>query len=202
MQADENVAGARGKYPRVNVKRSLADVIKDVERLEKNHKKGLAIFEKLLWELYAIERAAAGRDDQPVQRRPPRQAPAPAGPLPAIQDCEPRGGKVGRTVVTFDSTKQVELPATLAELVRILISAEGESPDELVPWKSFDRIGALLEKRLGRTFNHHTVSQLLTRLRKKFVKAGVDVRLVDSSTVLGARLRLKRCPPAGAICAG
>ena len=202
MQADENVAGARGKYPRVNVKRSLADVIKDVERLEKNHKKGLAIFEKLLWELYAIERAAAGRDDQPVQRRPPRQAPAPAGPLPAIQDCEPRGGKVGRTVVTFDSTKQVELPATLAELVRILISAEGESPDELVPWKSFDRIGGVLEKRLGRTFNHHAVSQLLTRLRKKFVKAGVDVRLVDSSTVLGARLRLKRCSPAGAICAG
>ena len=98
----------------------------------------------------------------------------------------------GDAVVSFDGAKRVALPPALTELIGILASDEGQSPDELVAWKSFDRMGELLEKRLGRPFSNHNVSQLLSRLRGVFKGADLDQRLVESSRSLGARLRLKR----------
>ena len=194
--------GGSKKGPRLNVTRSLRDVIEEVERLWKNQRRDHARTEKVLWELYTIERASAEKDGPVPPRRPLRRAAVLAGPAPVAQVCEPHGVKGGGVVVTFDSGKQVALPRALAELFRVLVSGEGPSPDELVAWNSFDRMGKLLEQRLGRPFNHHTVSQLLTRLRGKLEEADLDPRLVESSAALGARLRLKRRPPVSALSAG
>ncbi|MCX6627728.1 MAG: helix-turn-helix domain-containing protein, partial [Candidatus Solibacter sp.] len=118
---------------------------------------------------------------------------------PTAFDCqytslEGRGG-----AVTFDNAKQVTLPPTLAALITILISNGEESPDELVAWRSIDRVGELMQKRLGRAFSAHAVSQLVWRLRAKLAGAGLDPRLVESSPASGLRLRLKR--QAAGVCA-
>jgi hypothetical protein len=62
----------------------------------------------------------------------------------------------------------------------------------LVAWKGFDRIAELLEKRLGRKFDHHAVSQLVWRLRESLKVIDGGWRLIESLPALGARLRLKR----------
>jgi hypothetical protein len=85
--------------------------------------------------------------------------------------------------------KRVKLTPVLAALIMILASDEGHSSDELVAFKSFDLVGERLGQQLGRTFGRHNVSQLLYRLRK----AGLDPRLVESSSPRSVRLRVKRC---------
>jgi len=94
----------------------------------------------------------------------------------------------GETAVVIDGGSSLKLPSALIELVAILKSEEGKSPDELVPWKSLDRICEFLHKKLGREFNHHTVSQLLLRLRGLLTN---DRWLIESSRKKGARFRLK-----------
>lgn len=170
---------------RVNVTRSLGDVIRDVERIVERG-------ERVLEELYAIERAVSEKSYSLSRRRRGPKPPAPASPAPAVQNLHLEGMEKGCAVVSFDGGKRVALPPALTELIGILASDEGQSPDEFVAWKSFDRVGELLEKRLGRRFSHHNVSQLLSRLRAVFKGADLDQRLVESSQALGARLRLKR----------
>jgi len=180
-------------HPRVNVARSLSDAIGDVERIVERG-------ERVLKELCAIERAVSEKSHACRGHRRGPRPPAPAGPLPAVQNLHLEGMEKKRAVVSFDGGKRVALPPALAELIGILASDDGQSPDEFVAWKSFDRLSILLEKRLDRPFSHHNVSQLLFRLRKALGGAGLDHRLIASEPPLGARLRLKRRP--ASLCAG
>jgi hypothetical protein len=186
--------------PRINVGRSLGDVIEEVERLAKDLRRGLARTEALLWELYTMERALAEKDGPAPKRRASRLGAEPPGPAPTAHDCQYTVQEGGGGAVTFDNAKRVTLPPALAELIAILISSADESPDELVAWKSLDRVGELMQKRLGRAFSAHAISQLVWRLRGKLAEAGLDPRLVESSTASGVRLRLKR--RAAGLCAG
>ena len=61
-------------------------------------------------------------------------------------------------------------------------------------------MGEFLEKRLGRKFTHHALSQLLWRLRKSLEDVGLAKGLIERAPVLGARLRITR-RPAAALCA-
>jgi len=186
------VAGGGGAgAPRVNVTRSLGDVIRDVRRMVE---KG----ERALDELSVIVQAVAGERPNPPPRA--RHAVPAAGPAPVAEALRFEGMDKGRAVVSLGGAKRVALPPTLAELVGVLASDDSPSPDELVAWKSLDRLGDLLEKRLARRFTRHNVSQLLSRLRKALKGADLDPRLIESSQPLGARLRLRRRPPG--VCAG
>lgn len=177
--------GGGTKNPRINVPRSLSDVIKDVERIVEKA-------ERALEELYTIEWALQQHKAVPVGPGP--EPPVPAGPAPVAHNCRLEVQEKGRATVTFAEGKQVSLPPALAVLTAILVSGEGGSPDELVAWKSLEGIGQLLEERLRRTYNRHAVLQLLSRLRAVFRDAGFDPRLIESAAPLGARLRLKRRP--------
>ena len=72
----------KSRGPRINVSRSLGDVIDEVERLAKDLRKGLARTEALLWELYTMERALAERDAPAPKRRAPHPSSVRAGPAP------------------------------------------------------------------------------------------------------------------------
>jgi hypothetical protein len=186
------VAGGGGAgTPRVNVTRSLSDVIRDVQRIVE---KG----ERALDELSAIALAVAEERPNPPPR--PRRPAPPAGSAPVAETLRFEGMDKGRAVVSLGGAKRVALPPALAELVGVLASDDLPSPDEFVAWKSLDRLGELLEKRLARRFTRHNVSQLLSRLRKALKGADLDPRLIESSQPLGARLRLRR-RQAG-VCAG
>ena len=185
--------------PRVNVARSIQDAIEEMQRMlrqieqqEKNLRRFREKFEALRWELCVIERVLLARDAGAPPYRPPAPAPRTPNPKPVVQNCSLVGLAGGATEAMFDNGAKVTLPWALAELVAILSSEEGQSPDELVPWKSLDRIGELLGKRLGREFDRHAVSQLLWRLRGLFKSAGINQWLIESERKLGARLRLKR----------
>jgi hypothetical protein len=189
---DLSEGGDKKKGPRVNVTRSLSDVIGDVERIVERG-------ERVLKELCAIERAVAEKDATPTPRRPRPRPPAPAGPAPTEQNLCFEVLKNGRAAVSFPEGKRVSLPPALAALFAILASGEDQSPDELVGWKSLDRIGRLLKEQFpekNKKYSHHAVLQLLSRLRATFRGAGLDPRLIESAAPLGARLRLKRRPAA------
>jgi len=177
-----------------NLTALLSRLIRSVERLEKRHRTDGEMLENLRWLLYVVERAMQKQGIPTSARRRPRVGKTLQGPAPTVQDVQYAGVGMGRVTVTFDQGEQVTLSRSLKELLVILAADVGESPDDLVAWKSFDRLGELLEKRLDRKFNHHTVSQLLCRLRKSFEAGSRGRGLIESSPELGARLRLKRRP--------
>jgi hypothetical protein len=181
--------GESRKSPRVNVLRSVKDLIPDVERLLKNKRKECDLVERILWDLYQIEGA--------LEKEPGKGAGTgtgvKCGPAPVAHDMRVVKDAGGRAVLRIDHDKQVPLPRTLAELAAILVCDAGESPDGLVAWKSFDEVGALMQQRLGRKFEHHTLSQLLWRLRKLLGPVCPNGQmLAESRPEKGMRLRVKR----------
>jgi hypothetical protein len=167
-------------------------MLRQIDQQEKNLRRFREKLEALRWELCLVERALLARVAGEPTYRPPAPAPKPPNPKPVVQSCSLVSLAGGAAKATFDNGMLVTLPSALAELVAILSSEEGQSPDELVPWKSLDRMAEVLEKRLGRKFDRHAVTQLLWRLRGLFKSAGIDVWLIESARELGARLRLKR----------
>ena len=188
--------GAR--KPRVNVARSLKDIIKDVERLERRRRKDQETTERVRWDLYVVENALAEQAGAALPRRPRRTAGAAEGPAPTVRDFQMREAAGGAALAAFDHAGQVKLPPALKELAAILAADEGESPDDLVAWKSFDRCCEWLEKRLhrGRKVDRHALAQLIWRLRKALAAAGLARGLIESVPALGARMRLQRAQPA------
>ncbi len=182
------------KNSRVLVPSLLKDTIKEVERLERRRREDGERFDRVCRKLYNLEKAVEDQEGGAPARRTRRVAKLPPGPASTVLDfhMEVVGG--GKVVVSFDNGKQVTLSPTLREILVLLARDTGESPDDLVAWKSLDRLGELLEKRLGREFDHHAVSQLLWRLREAFKAVDLDRGLIESAPELGARLRLKRRP--------
>ena len=170
-----------------NVTQILKVIIRKMERVDE-------MTEEVRFGLFAVEKALQDRGPAPAPAPAKRAAP-PEGPAPAVHDFRIEEASGGSVVATFDNAKQVTLTRTLAELAIILASDEGESPDELVAWKSFERVGELLLERLGRKFSRHAISQLLLRLRKSLMVVDSSRRLVQSVPQVGARLRLKRGAP-------
>jgi len=173
-----------------NVPRSVDDVAKDVERIGK-------LVDNVLDDLDEIKRAIEVKATLPRKRNPD---PIPPGPAPTVQNLRLDAGEKGRAIALFDGGKPVPLTPALAALLAILKFDDGEPQGELVAWKSLDAIGALLEHKFRRAFKHHSVSNLLNRLREVLKEAGLDRRLIESEKLLGARLRLKR--RATGLCAG
>ncbi len=177
--------------PGASLTHSVKEVIKDVEQIEERRRKDDEKLEKVRWKLYKIEKKLQDREGPAPRRRRRRASTTPEGPAPTVEDFQMKAAGNGRAVAIFDNAKQVTLSRTLKELTAILAADEGESPDDLVAWKSFDRLGELLEKRLGRKFAHHALSQILWRLRELIEAAGIGRSLIESVPALGARLRLK-----------
>src|SRR5204862_3658559 len=121
--------------------------------------------------------------------------PRPAGPLPAAHVCQFEVHANGSTSIVVDGGKRLTLPETLGNFALILVADDGGAPDGMVAWKSVSRIADLLQQRMNRPFNPHAISNLQSRLRSLFDKAGMDRRLIQSDAERGARLRLKRQPP-------
>jgi hypothetical protein len=105
----------------------------------------------------------------------------------------------GSADVLVDGGKQFTLPPTLADLLAILTTSRGWEPrDGLVGWKTLDDIARLLEKKSGRTFTLHAVTQQVYRLRREiFERGGVNPWLVQTNRRLGVRFALRLSPAQG-----
>jgi hypothetical protein len=170
----------------------LKGLIKDMERLEERLRQDTELFDRICMKLYALEKAIADQAGAGVVRRPPPVAKMPPGPAPTVQNFRLEELGDGRVAVTFDGTEKVILSETLKELLTLLAADHENSPDDLVAWKSYGRLGEQLAERLGHKFDRHAVAQLVWRLREKL--GAIDRRLIERVPVLGARLRLKRRP--------
>lgn len=181
---------AARKFQLVKLARLLAGAIADAERMLDRNTAELSRIERAVMKLYATEKEAVKNSTSTLRRRSPKPSP-PVGPPPAVRSFQLDANAKGGAVVSFDGGNLVPLPPALTALIAILTSGDGESLDEFVAWRSPDRIRELLQKRLGRVFSRHSVSQLLWRLQGKLGAAGLDVRLIERSP-LGVRLRLKK----------
>lgn len=178
--------GARRQKSRNSAASELKNAIKAVQRMLERSRKDCALLEEILWLLFSLERVL---ENSP---RPPHPPGNPPGPAPAVRDYRTQPAANGRVLVTFDNSKQVTLSRTLTEFLAALAADTGESPDDLVAWKSFDQLGEMLGKRLPREFDHHKISQLLWLLHQALKPLDRDMGLIESVPGLGARLRLKR----------
>ena len=170
-------------------------VAKRVAGLALSCKKVQEEIEELSWTLDRVESLMS-----PARLHSQPRAATSTGPALTVQDFRMEEVGNGRFVATFDNAMRVALSATLGELSAILAVDDAASPDDLVGWKSFQRLADSLGKRLGRKLSRHALSQMLWRLRESFAAASLERRLIDSAHGLGARLRLKRtssCSPCG-----
>ena len=206
MEANDN-AVRRPMPPRINVVRSLQDVIDDAAQLEKEARrweaeaqKHLERAERLVDELGAIKRALSQMNWTGIGTVPIINSPVPFGPAPVAHALNASPAESGKIEITIDGGKRITLPPALAALLAALIADGGESPDSLVAYKSFDRLSASMEEKMDRKYDRHALSQLLWRLRELLGDKGIDRRLVQTSTEFGARFRLKRTAPAAEVC--
>ena len=99
----------------------------------------------------------------------------------------------GSAEVRIAAGKQFTLPPTLAHLLSILSDDSGRSDEGLVGWKTLDEVAILLQKREGRPFTRHGVTQQVYRLRKElFQRGGVNPFLVQTNRRLGVRFAVRR----------
>ena len=199
MTPDGN--GEINQRSRADARSLMNDVIRDLEQMEQRQQNDKDRIENARWKPYRIENMMEARGGAIRVRRPRRKPPRPGGPAPTVQDIQVEEAPGNTFVVTFDGSKRVTLSRTLKELIAILAEDAGESPDELVAWKSFARLAEALGARLGRRHGHHAVSQLLWRLREALAAISAGAALVESAPRQGARLRLKRRPPAAGAAA-
>jgi hypothetical protein len=99
----------------------------------------------------------------------------------------------GLSDVQIDSGKEFTLPPLLADVLTILAMDSDCIDDGLVGWKTLDEVAILLEKKAGRRFNKHSVTQTVYRLRKElFSRGGINPYLVQSNRRQGVRFALRR----------
>ncbi len=174
-------------------------IIKLFERLSNKRTSEGELWEALLWWLYQLEKALADQRSATPSHRTERKSGAPGAPAPTVQRFQLEETQDGKFIAIFDSAQQVKLTPALKDLIKILAEDLGESPDDLVAWKSFDQLSEWLGKRLGHKCQRHTVSERLLRLRKALAAGDLDRKLLESDPKQGARLRLKRRPPAAVV---
>jgi hypothetical protein len=82
------------------------------------------------------------------------------------------------------------LSPRLAQLLEILILRERPSGDRFPPWRRLEEVAGKLEEKVGRPFTPHAVTQLVSRLRRRLERAGVNPFLVATCRERGVRFLL------------
>lgn len=105
----------------------------------------------------------------------------------------------GSADVRIDDGKSFTLSPALADLLSILAADRGEETDRgIVGWKTLDEVGRLLEKKTGRSFTAHAVTQQIYRLRREIFERGrANPWLVQTNRRAGTRFALRFARDAG-----
>lgn len=180
------------QLPRINVTRSVQDLIREMQSLQRQGARLKEKIERLLWELYQIE-AALLRGAGAAGSLPPSRSARPAE-LPVTMTFDVVTPSSGAGRLRFDGGIQIEVSETLCILAEVLAAGDGAAGG-LAGWKTYEHIGELLQSQLKRPFSPHAVANLLSRVRKRFEDAGADRWLIESDPAFGARLRVKRGAP-------
>lgn len=163
-----------------DVTRSLGGMTRRLKRISEDCDEMLDLVDKVKRGIGHIGQAPRPR------RRKPRSTKSGGQPPPTQNfQLDPI-----RRLASFDGDKRVVLTPRLSGLISILAADEGETTgDEIVGFKSVDRITQFMKKHGSSDFKRTSVPQLLTRLRDALDKAGIDVGLIESSRQRGVRLR-------------
>lgn len=98
----------------------------------------------------------------------------------------------GGAAVRFDDGKAIDLPRTVASLLRVLVYAAVPGADGFPEWQSFETVSAELGKKTGRKPSHHAVTQIVYRLRQMLADGGVNPFLVQVNRRRGLRLLVRK----------
>ena len=98
----------------------------------------------------------------------------------------------GAIMVKVDAHSSVKLPSTVARLMEIMVQDNGGSTDALVDWKSYAVVAREMGKNTNRHFNRHSVTQLVSRLRRLLNDGGVNPYLAQTDPQKGLRFALRR----------
>ena len=99
-------------------------------------------------------------------------------------------------LVRVDQADEFLLPPILTDLFAILVAECGPSDDELVAWQTLGEVAKRMEKKAGRTFSRHAVTQHVHRLRRElFNRGGMSPMLVQTSRRFGVRVAVRRRRP-------
>ena len=109
-----------------------------------------------------------------------------------VRTVEIRAIARGGSAVRFDGGKSVELPRTVANLLRVLVYAAAPGTDGFLEWQSFDTVRAHLGKKTGAKPSHHAVTQVVYRLRQLLTDGGVNPYLLQVNRRRGLRLLVRR----------
>ncbi|MGQ0734256.1 MAG: hypothetical protein ACT4QD_11435 [Acidobacteriota bacterium] len=96
-------------------------------------------------------------------------------------------------LIRVDQAEAFPLSPLLTDLLAILADDGGPSEDGLVAWKGLDEVAKQLQKKSGRRYRRHAVTQLVYRLRRELSARGhASPMLVQTSRRLGVRVALRR----------
>lgn len=185
--------------PRVKVVVVLTKLADDLERLTSK----VSRFEEQLDQITSrlkdtLDNCSAGLNEiGPGSLRRARRSVAEARRLASVaaigaSRVELRKNFDGSASVRVDG-RLVDLTPKLAVVMESLISDDGSSVDEFVPWKTPGAVMLLLQKRFGEQTRRHTFNQLVHRLRRKlWDQAGLPGGFIQRNRRLGARFGLRR----------
>jgi hypothetical protein len=97
----------------------------------------------------------------------------------------------GRFDVGIGDGKPMTVNRALADLLTV-ISAEAESTDHLVGWKTYDHVTAALGKPTGNRLTKGALNERIRKLRETFAAAGINPFLVITHREKGVRFALQR----------
>ena len=98
----------------------------------------------------------------------------------------------GAGILYLNDKEVVRLSPELAALTTVLTNRAGESPDELVPWRTLSEVRSALQALTGKVFSRKAVHQLVHRLRKALTVSKQNRFLVMSDRYSGYRFALRR----------
>lgn len=100
--------------------------------------------------------------------------------------------ETGKAQVRIDGGKALPLPQSLACLLDVLASDSRNDQGQFVDWKTYEQVAKQLKQRLGREFVRHTIDGLVSRLRSKLTKGGVNRFLIQTDKKRGIRFAVRR----------
>lgn len=98
----------------------------------------------------------------------------------------------GGAAVRFDDGKLIELPRTVASLLRVLAYGAARGADGFPEWQTLEAVIGQLSRKTGRKPSHHAVTQVVYRLRRLMADSWVNPYLVQVSRRRGLRLLIRK----------
>lgn len=170
---------------------SLVDAASSIqEQLEHLEWEYLQLMQKLglLTSMQAQSTIVASGPKQPRESRQALQEKARQG----VDSVKVVPQARGTGILFLNGKEVVRLSPELVALTTVLTNRAGDSPDELVPWRTLPEVRSTLQALTGKEFSKKAVHQLVHRLRKALATTKQNPFLIMSDRNSSYRFALRR----------